>query len=170
MEPRRYRNFTLRISPVARRPGRYHVEIWGLIPKGQPLANERETMTYDPARFVMGALNLLDAVQLGQMTARQLYALGTALGDMLLAGSIRKRWWDNLTWARERRLGLRLRLLFETRELLALPWEFLYLRPPSDDADSELHSSHSNRISPSSAMKTWTSRSPHWRRRRATGW
>ncbi len=139
MEPRHYRNFTLRVSPVARRPGRYHVQIFGLIPGGQPAADERETMTYDPARFVAGALNLLDAVQFGQMTARQLYALGTALADTLLAGSIRKRWWDSLNVARERRLGLRLRLLFEAPELIALPWEFLYLRPPWENADSDLY-------------------------------
>lgn len=68
MEPRRYRNFTLRVSSVTRRPGRYHVRIFGLIPGGQPAADERETMTYDPAAFVSGSLNLLDAVQFGQMT------------------------------------------------------------------------------------------------------
>ena len=97
-------------------------------------------MIYDRAAFLMGALNLLDAVQLVQMTSRQLIALGTALGNMLLASSIRKRWWDSLNVVRERGLGLRLRLLFENApDLVALPWEFLYLRPPWDNADSELY-------------------------------
>src|SRR5215470_6991490 len=131
MEAKTYRNFTLRISRVARRPGHYRVQIFGLIPGGQPKTDELETVFHDPARFVMGKLNLLEVVQFGQMTNRQLYALGTALSDMLLAGSIRKRWWDSLNVVRERRLGLRLRLLFEAPELIALPWEFLYLRPPS---------------------------------------
>ncbi len=139
MEPRKYRNFTLRVSRVAGQPDHYNVQIFGLIPGGQPSSDEVETMTYDPAVFVAGTLNLLDAVQFGQMTARQFYTLGTALSDMLLTGSIRKRWWDSLNVTRERRLGLRLRLLFEAPELIALPWEFLYLRSPAENTDNELN-------------------------------
>ncbi len=144
MEPKHYRNFTLRVSPVARRPGRYRVQIFGLIPGGQPSGDERETMDYDPARLIVGTQgtrleDLLQAVQLGQMTPRQLFALGAALGDMLVTGSIRQRWWESLRVVRDRRLGLRLRLLFEASELVVLPWEFLYLRPPWEHVDSELY-------------------------------
>ena len=139
METRKYRNFTLRVSPVVQQPNHYVVQIYGLIPGGQPPSDEQELVSYDPAAFFTGGLNLLDAVQFGQMTARQMYSLGTALGDLLLAGSIRKRWWESLNVARERRFGLRLRLLFETPELIALPWEFLYLQPPNENYDSEVY-------------------------------
>ena len=139
MEPKRYRNFTLRVSPVPGRPSHYHVQICGLIPGGQPASNEREMMVYDHTAFVAGDLNLLDAVPFSQLTAGQLYVLGKVLGNMLLTGSIHKRWWDSLNVTRERCLGLRLRLMFDAPELIALPWEFLYLRPPWEKSDSELY-------------------------------
>lgn len=139
MEQKRYRNFTVRVHPIAGRPGGYHVQIFGLIPGGQPASDEREAIMYDPTAFVTGGRNLLAAVQFGRMTAQQFYALGSTLANLLLVGSIRKRWWESLHVTRERKQGLRLRLLLEAPELTVLPWEFLYLRPPWDNTDSELY-------------------------------
>lgn len=144
--PHIYRNFTLRVGPISPKstaPRRYRVSIYGLVPGGQPRSDEHETQVYDPAIFVIESegrrVDLLDAMKSRRITAPQLYRLGSILSDLLLIGSIRKRWLESLRVARERKERLRLRLIIEASELVPLPWEYLYLQPPGASDDNDLY-------------------------------
>ena len=55
---------------------------------------------------------------------------GQALFNALVCGEIRSRFDVSRSEARQQGKGLRLKLRFQAPELAALPWEFLYDRPP----------------------------------------
>lgn len=134
MESNRYRDFPIQISRIAPKTRRYHVRVIGPVPGGQPGFNEKETRSYDPAVFLVESgghsVDLLEAMKNRRVTALQLYQLGTILSDLLLPGSVRERLLQSLNVVRERKQRLRLRLIIEANELVPLPWEYLYLKPP----------------------------------------
>ncbi len=134
MEPNGYRDFPIHVSRIAPKTRRYHVRVIGPVPGGQPGFNEKETRIYNPAVFLVESgghsVDLLEAMKIRRVTTTQLYQLGTILSDLLLPGSIRERLFQSLNVVRERKQRLRLRLIIEANELVPLPWEYLYLRPP----------------------------------------
>src|SRR6266567_3076881 len=143
MEPNRYRNFPIQVSRIAPKTRRYSVRVIGPVPGGQPGFNEKETRIYDPAVFLVESgghsVDLLEAMKIRRVTTAQLYQLGTILSDLLLPGSVRERLFQSLSVVRERKQRLRLRLIIEANELVPLPWEYLYLRPPDIAEHDELN-------------------------------
>jgi tetratricopeptide (TPR) repeat protein len=131
-----YRDFPLRVSPLssAQSTGerQYRVRIAGPVPGGQPAYDEQETRLFDPAVFIDPASgrDLLDLLRRRKITESQLAALGGVLADLLLPGMVRTRLLDSLEVVRPRGQALRLRLIIDAPELAALPWEYLYLKPP----------------------------------------
>lgn len=140
MEAIRYRDFIVRISRISKTTGQYSVKITGLVPGGLTGYDEHESITYSPEIFNIEAggkrVNLLDLMKARRITSEQLYKLGTILGDLILPGSVRRRFEESLKILRVDKVGLRLRLLIEAPELSLLPWEYLYL--PGGDEDSDL--------------------------------
>ena len=142
MEPNRYRDFPVQVSRIAPKTRRYHVRVIGPVPGGQPGFDEKETRIYNPAIFLVElgktSVNLLEAMKNRRITALQLYQLGTILSDLLLPGTVGERLLQSLSVVRERKQRLRLRLIIEANELVPLPWEYLYLKPPEVVEDDDL--------------------------------
>jgi len=132
-----YRDFPLRVSSIED-GGRYRVRVAGPVPGGQPAFDEEERAVFDPARFLAGGRDLLDLLRKRRIDEPQLMTLGGLLAEMLLPGTVRRRLEDSLAVVRSRGQCLRLRLIIDAPELASLPWEYLYLKPPSAP-DSHKH-------------------------------
>lgn len=137
-----YRSFTLQVSPISKRTGKYRVKVIPPAPSGEIGFDEYGEAAYDPATFNVesngGAVSLLELMKLRTVTGAQLYRLGAILAAMLLPGKVKRRLLDSMRVVESRKQRLRLRLIIEAPELALLPWEYLYLRPDGAASDDPL--------------------------------
>jgi len=138
-----YRSFVIRVGNIEPENATYALRVESGTPGGQPGFNEQETCRFDPADFVIDSggipVNLIEQLKSRDITHPQLFKLGAILSDMILPGTIRRRLLESLKIVRARKQGLRIRLNIEARELIPLPWEYLYLEGVGTPGQSELN-------------------------------
>ena len=86
----------------------------------------------EPTEYIGG---LMEKLESGQISERDLLALGRLLTELALPGDILKLFKNNLETLKAGEEGLRLRLRIDIPELARLPWEYMILtdRAPGED-------------------------------------
>jgi len=120
-------------------PPTFKVYIEGDTRAGSMAPDKAEVQEYnakkfwdEPTEYTGG---LMEKLESGQISERDLLALGRLLTELALPGDILKLFKNNLETLKAGEEGLRLRLRIDIPELARLPWEYMILtdRAPGED-------------------------------------